>query len=231
MRSWGYERSVEPKRRSAPLAAALAALAIAAGVLLLLDRNGFLDAWSILRYWPIPLILLGILSLTRTGPRIPGVVLAGAGLLGAGEWFGASLWPLAIIAAGVALMWAALGGLRAGSGRDPVRLSASAVLMPVERRLSTPEFEGGEALAMWGALDVNLRQADIRGGEAVIRAHALFADITFHVPEDWIVHVEGIPLLGRYSDSTRHPPSGRAEPPKRLVVTGFALFGGVDVRN
>ena len=211
--------------------AALGTLTIAAGVLLLLDRNGFLNAWKLLRYWPIPLILLGILRLSRPGPRIGGALLAGAGFIGAGEWFGASLWPLVIVAAGGALMWAALGGPRAGAGRDPVRLSASALLAPVEHSLCTPEFEGGEALAMWGALDINLRRADIHGGPAVIKANALFADITLHVPEDWTVRVEGFPLLGSYSDSTRHPPSGTTESPKRLVVTGVALFGGVDVRN
>ena len=43
------------------------------------------------------------------------------------------------------------------------------------------------------------------------------------------VSVEGVAIFGGYEDKTSHPREGAAA--KRLVVRGFAIFGGVEVKN
>lgn len=224
-----YASSTRPGRRPAPRAAAIAAATAAAGVLLVLDLSGVLDAWPAVRYWPFAVILAGMGITAGSGPRMAGIALILIGFCGSGDWFGAARWPLMILVAGAALLWNALRSR--DDTPEPARLCATALFAPVSRRLSTLEFEGGEALAMWGALDVNLRRADLHGGSAVVYANALFADITLHVPEDWTVAVHGLGVLGGYSDSTHRPQPGAAAFQKCLVVKGLALFGTIDVQN
>jgi hypothetical protein len=47
------------------------------------------------------------------------------------------------------------------------------------------------------------------------------------VPEEWEVVSRGLPILGGFVDNTRHTQGAQ----KRLVVTGMAIMGGIEVKN
>ncbi|TVR36158.1 MAG: hypothetical protein EA388_04740, partial [Nitriliruptor sp.] len=86
-------------------------LLITAGVLLLADRAGAVDAWQVFSTgWPAILILAGVAQiLTRPRNLLGGTVLAGLGIALLAWTLGyvtslALLWPLLLIALGVWLM-------------------------------------------------------------------------------------------------------------------------------
>ena len=79
-----------------------------------------------------------------------------------------------------------------------------------------------------GGCEVDLRQASIMNGPAVIDAFALWGGVEIKVPKDWSVTVKGIPVIGAYEDSTEPP---AVDTGQHLVVKGFAIMGGIEVTN
>jgi hypothetical protein len=101
-----------------------------------------------------------------------------------------------------------------------------AVLGGFERRVSTPDFRGGEITAVMGGCALDLREASIVK-EAVLNVFTIWGGINIKVPPDWTVVLNGTPVMGGFAEKTVTPPDGS----KRLVITGYAIMGGVEVRN
>lgn len=84
------------------------------------------------------------------------------------------------------------------------------------------------AFALMGGGSLDLREASIAEGQVTIRAFTLMGGIEVIVPETVELHVHGIGIMGGISR-----PRGKPAPPGApvVVVTGFALMGGIDVRQ
>lgn len=215
---------------------------IAIGSILLLDRFGVLYASDILRYWPVILILLGLCNLFNrecTGSRVGGAILIVLGAILLADRIGywhvhfRDLWPLLLIAVGTVLLWKAIEGHRAPAPApaSTARLNEFTVFGGVERRISSQEFEGGRATAVFGGVELDLRQAAIKGTQAVIEANAVFGGVEIRVPESWTVNVQGVGVFGGYTDETRHTKPAEGAAAQELVVRGGAVFGAVEVKN
>ena len=142
-------------------------------------------------------------------------------------------WPLILVFVGVRLAWRGLGGKPRPVAADSAStVNAVAVMGGVSRTSNAPDFRGGDMVAFMGACEIDLRQARIAEGPAVIDAFALWGGIEVRVPEDWTVIMKGVPLLGGYEDNTRPPdPETQSQPRQVLVVKGVAIMGGVEVKN
>jgi len=66
------------------------------------------------------------------------------------------------------------------------------------------------------------------GREAIFEANAIFGGVEMKVPAEWAVSVRGMGIFGGYEDKTKMPVSPDAP---LLVVSGYAIFGGVSVSN
>ncbi len=219
---------------------------LALGVVLLLDRLGIMDAGQIFPFfWPAVLLLGGLLTLSRStasGGRVWGGILTAAGILlfldrlGYARFSVHALWPLALIGIGLTMVWRTLEGAAGRSAAQPAGppsglINQFAAFGGGELKSDAKDFRGGEVLTIFGGYEVDLRKAAIANSPAVLHANAMFGGIEVKVPRTWRVIMDGLPLLGGYSDETEHPdaPAGAAVP--ELVVKGFAMFGGVAVKN
>jgi len=223
------------------------AIILAVGIIFLLDSLGYVRARSFLQFWPMILIFVGVSKLTRCDTRIWGILLLFFGLflqlneLGIGHFSWGQFWPLLLIGAGVLAMWSALqarrmmgntGSEETESGDPRTTLDENTVFGGVQKRLNGREFRGGRLQAIFGGIEIDLRDADLAENEAVIYANAIFGGIELRVPETWFVAARGQGVFGGFSDSTRYaPPVDPDKPKKTLVVLGTALFGGVEIRN
>src|SRR5215470_382015 len=94
------------------------------GVVLLLDHLGIISSAGLWRFWPMILVLAGIVNLLDECRRIWGVCLLAAGVLLQLGQFGivhvtwALLWPVMIIGVGLSLMWGSIKAKKAGLGGD-----------------------------------------------------------------------------------------------------------------
>jgi predicted membrane protein len=143
-----------------------------------------------------------------------------------------TLWPLVMIALGGLVLYRSLGPGRvarpdgaADAGPENV-VDIVAVLGGFERRVSTQDFRGGEITAVMGGCALDLREASIVK-EAVINVFTIWGGINIKVPPDWTVVLNGTPVMGGFAEKTVTPPDAS----KRLVITGYAIMGGVEVRN
>jgi predicted membrane protein len=219
------------------------ALIVAAGVALLLDHMGFIVIGSLFRFWPMILIFFGVGHLFTPSNRAWGGILIVVGAvfqlnnLGITHLRFADMWPLAIIAVGLMLMWGALKPpiVVKGSVDAADVLEAVAIFGGTERRIKSQTFKGGRVTSIFGGVELDFRDANIDGDEATLDINCIFGGVEIRVPDTWNVHSRSIPVLGGYSDKTGPSSSAPQDPsgPKRktLIVTGTVIFGGVEIAN
>jgi predicted membrane protein len=211
----------------------------AIGVLFTLDNLDVLEARHFLRYWPALLVLFGIgllVSGTARSERIGGVVwtLVGGWLLADRivelPFSLFDMWPLALVIVGALLVMRALRPRRAAeqSQGDSV-LHAFAMMSGVRRSSSSLQFQGGSLTAIMGGIEIDLRSALLAGGTATIDTFAMWGGVEVRVPPGWVIDGRVWPLMGGFEDKTTPPtPDDVAG---TLVVTGWAIMGGVEVKN
>lgn len=224
---------------------------ITLGVLLLLDNLNIFPMRDVWDYWPVILIVVGLLR--ATGAASISAAVWGIGIAVAGGlillrnlhlfYFNFDLlWPLVIIAFGLSFLLRALerqnilpgasscagagpfAGLRTPSG------TAWTIFGSVERRFDSQDFRTADAAAMFGGVKLDLRQARIQADQAVIDVNCIFGGVDIFVPNNWLVSVEGTGIFGGFEDKTIPPRLAEGEKPQRLLVTGVAVFGGVSVK-
>lgn len=220
-------------------------LIVTVGVLWLLSKMGILALASIWHYWPAVIIIVGLCNLMQRGAgishRIFALLTIGAGTalqLHTLNWIYLQwdyIWPAAIIVMGLWIAGASIFGRR-----RPRRCKKKGlpdlpqdyvVFGGREERVTTEEWEGGEATAIFGGYDIDLRHAEMKGNEVMMEARAIFGGVEIKVPDHWIVELKGAPIMGAFEDKTRPPRPEPGVEPKRLVVTGVAIFGGVEIKN
>jgi hypothetical protein len=213
-------------------------LLLMVGTALLLDNFGVLDAWYIIRLWPSGLILMGVAVFLQA--ERPAGRLAGGFWMFLGTWLLLGnlrvlrldlfdLWPVPLVLIGSYLIWQAVQGPTVPRDRSSDTVfSAIAMMSGINRKVTTTDFRGGEATAVMGGVKIDLRDAVIAGDEAVIDVFAFWGGIELVVPEGWAVVNRIVPMLGGADDQTRPP---AAPTPRRLVLRGMCVMGGVEVKN
>jgi predicted membrane protein len=225
------------------------AIIVLVGAALLLDHLGVAPFDRLIQFWPLLLVLFGVMNILTQANRGFGILLIAAGTvlqlnrLGVMHLTFDQLWPLAIIAVGFLVMWGSLetrGFLRnkeKASGSTPAEdlpntLSSVVVFGGTERTITSRSFRGGKAVAVLGGIELDFRDADIDGDEAQLEINCLFGGVEIRVPETWHVHSRGFPVFGGYTDKSRSTTvEGAAAKKKTLVITGVVLFGGIEIRN
>lgn len=209
------------------------------GVLWTLDNLGLTDASRIVRWWPALLVMYGIMKLLGIGVarRVgAGAILSAVGavlLLGPLFHVHVSWLPVFLIAAGVALI---VRSTRSdyvqswGSTTDSdnqVRLFA--MMGAVTRRSRATAFRGGDLSAVMGGVQLDLTQAELDNGRAVLDVFAMWGGIDIRVPDDWRVELEVTPVMGSFEDNSH--PGSEGPVTGTLVIRGFVMMGGGEVKN
>ncbi len=234
-------------------------LIIFVGVVFSLEELGLAPAVDYLRFWPLALIAIGVVKMLQA--RDGGGAFAGLLFALVGIWLQAEelniihirlwqIWPVALVLFGGFLVWQGLLSRGTQPETPPLagppfppsedrapspavvtdanaRLSAMAILGGVSRGNNSRAFRGADLLAIMGGCQLDLRQAAING-EAVIDVFTIWGGIEIRVPEDWMVVSQIVPLMGGVEDKTRPPQGAMAH---RLILRGFAIMGGVEIKN
>lgn len=227
------------------------------GTLVFLDRSGLADTGRVLRFWPLLLVAVGVLQLSRDRRRDDGSVpWSAVAWIGVGGLFllntlgltRASVfdlfWPVVLIALGVRLLTHGrrAGGMAAdGANNDGSSDTgpAVAVLSGVKRVSPHDAFRNLDVTVFMGGAQLDYRQAVLPPGrEAVIDMVAIMGGCEIFVPPHWVVSAPLTTILGGIDDRrvTQPPPivdhsDAGAAPPPRLVLRGLVLMGGVTIRS
>jgi predicted membrane protein len=214
---------------------------IAFALFFLLNNLGVVQVEHPWRFWPLMLMALGVARLLR--PRGAQGKWGGFLLTALGAWLlldnlglwtlrlGTFFWPTVLLLLGTRLVWV---GARpktssgtAGIGNTSSRISGFSILGGTNLRSTSEDFNGGDATAILGGCTIDLRQAAIKSGEAVIDVLGLWGGIEIFVPREWSVVGQSTQILAGYEDKTSPPAAGGP----RLVVRGLAIMSGIEIKN
>jgi predicted membrane protein len=220
------------------------AIFILIGLAFLLDHLGIISISNLWRFWPMLLVIGGVMNIL-SHRRAFGIlwILAGVLLqlneLGITHFGWAAFWPMMLIAFGLLVLWGSLQwgskpGVSASAGGDPrTTLNEAVVFGGLERRMTSQDFQGGDVTAIFGGVELDLTEANIQVDDATLAITAIFGGVEIRVPRSWQVVFRGAPIFGGVEDKTRTASVDDPASPNRktLVITGAIIFGGLEIKN
>lgn len=85
------------------------------------------------------------------------------------------------------------------------------------------------SFAFWGGVEIDLRKARFAEQHSTITAVAIMAGIEIIVPDDVIVEVTGIGIMGAFESTDKGPVGTPPANAPTVKVTGLAFWAGVEV--
>ncbi|MFH1852991.1 MAG: DUF5668 domain-containing protein [Candidatus Neomarinimicrobiota bacterium] len=208
------------------------------GILFLFDTFHHLHLGRfIAHWWPLILIAAGIAKL-RSDDRPGGgiLVIIGAVCLSATldiiNWGSIwRFWPVILILVGLQIIFRTRGQARpwgkTTSRTDENYFNYTAIFSGGEHRIVATELRGGEGLALFGGLEIDLTAA-APADNCTFNLTALFGGIELLVPADWQIVTSGTPIFGSIANQTR---AGVGPDTKTVYLNGTVLFGGIEIKN
>lgn len=222
---------------------------IAMGAIFLAGNLGLIDSRYVFRlFWPLLLVMVGTGMVTQHNGRRAnrwGWVFITIGIWIFADkigWVDINFWqiafPVALLALGGMLVWRAFnaprtelpgGAMPDGAADDRAEFVRSfAVMSGTELRPVSRPFRGADLSAVMAGIKLDLTDARMDGDSAAIEVFAFWGGIEIHVPPDWTVTSRVATLMGGFIDK-RRPTS--TVPAKTLVISGFVVMSGIEVKN
>lgn len=216
------------------------------GIILILLGLGFLmDNFYVIdfgdylsTYWPSVLILIGIIKLfdkrsSKTGNII--LILIGGifqlnnlGLIRYDFWD--LFWPLILIIIGLNFIFSKKPSVKSYSNNridSDETINSFVIFSGLKELNQSKSFKGGNATAIFGGSDIDLRGAELYNREAYLDLTAIFGGIDVFVPQSWRVEMSGVPIFGGWSNKTMINTDPNAPV---LKIKCFVAFGGIEVK-
>ena len=241
--------SFEPRRRfrerreRSPTASIIFGLLIGTfGLSLLANNLGWADIHDFMRqFWPFLLMAAGVaLLFVRTqqgqhsGGGFWGAALILAGLWAFADqrnWIHVSFWavfgPTLIVLVGASFVWRAFNHPRPDA-EPQAYLHAFSIMSGHELKPTTTPFQGADLGAVMGGVVLDLTSATMDGDTATIDVFTIMGGIELFVPRDWNVTTKVVAFMGACVDKRRPATQPTT---KTLIVRGFAMMGGVDIKD
>ena len=109
-------------------------------------------------------------------------------------------------------------------------LDIAAVFGAVKKNIYSKNFRGGEIVSVFGGAEVNLAQASFQTPQIEIESVQIFGGAKLIIPADWTIHNEAVAIFGGIEDK-RPQPVAIPMPEKVLVLKGFVMFGGIEIKS
>ncbi len=219
------------------------------GVLDFMGLGGILSFFfrSIVSLIPVGIIILGMVWLNKsTGENKPVaawflIAFGGIILLSQLNVFGLSLagmfWPMVLVFVAVMLLRpknARLGWHNSDNDddlEDTSFIRLFAFMGGGEEVYSSRNLRGGEVNAIMGGYQIDLRDADTQGDVIYLNLFCVMGGVEILVPPNWVVEKQLFCFMGGFSNKTRCLAEKLDLPRRKLIVTGFVLMGGGEIKN
>ncbi len=190
--------------------------------------------------WEMILIVLGLLFISTRDNRTTGWILLAVGLV---FWlpdfidvpFGVRrlFWPAMLILLGVLIIVRSSVGRRTTSASENTNdfIDDIAIFGGGDKLVVSDNFKGGNVTAVFGGSKIDLTKSQLAPGKNVIDMFCLFGGSTLIVPDNWNVKVEVVSIFGGFSDKRYIKPDTTMDIGKEIVIKGFAMFGGGEIKN
>lgn len=208
------------------------------GVLLLRNLEIIkFDSWNVFwgTVWAAGLVLAGLVTIVssqRLLTRAWGLLLMAAGVsvgLNAYGIIDVSIWklfwPVVLIAVGLMMVFSIGSANRKRAEKSGTDDNEKVAIFYGEQSRVRGDYTGGSATAIFGGVDLDLRQANIKDG-AIIDVFTFCGGININLPDDVIVKNEVRGVLGGSDDKTMSKPSAK----KTIYLKGECVLGGLEIK-
>lgn len=195
---------------------------------------------SIMHYiftWQMILIVLGIIFLSSDHNKTTGWILLVIGLVflipdivDVSYPVRRLFWPSLLILIGILIIVRSFSSYRPNkltSGADFV--DDVAIFGGGDKVITSENFNGGRITAIFGGSKIDLSRCKLAPGQNVIDVFCIFGGTTLIFPENWNAKVDVVSIFGGFSDK-RHKKPENIEVGKEIIVKGFAIFGGGEIK-
>jgi len=188
--------------------------------------------------WQMILIVLGIIFITSDHNRTTGWILLAVGLvflipdiIDVSYPVRRIFWPSLLILIGVLIIVRSFTPNRIGKSTSSTDyIDDVAIFGGGDKIITTENFKGGRLTAMFGGSKIDLSRSKLAPGLNSIDVFFAFGGSTIFVPENWNVKVDVVSIFGGFSDKRYKKPE-TIDVGKELVIKGFAIFGGGEIKN
>jgi putative transmembrane protein len=208
------------------------------GVLLLRNLEIIkFDSWNVFwgTVWAAGLALAGLVTIVssqRLLTRAWGLLLMAAGVsvgLNAYGIIDVSIWklfwPVVLITVGLMMVFSIGSANRKRAEKSGTDDNEKVAIFYGEQSRVRGDYTGGSATAIFGGVDLDLRQANIKDG-AIIDVFTFCGGININLPDDVIVKNEVRGVLGGSDDKTMSKPSAK----KTIYLKGECVLGGLEIK-
>ncbi len=208
------------------------------GVLLLRNLEIIkFDSWNVFwgTVWAAGLVLAGLVTIVSSRKlltRAWGLLLMAAGVsigLNAYGIIDVSIWklfwPVVLIAVGLMMVFSIGSANRKRAEKSGTDDNEKVAIFYGEQSRVRGDYTGGSATAIFGGVDLDLRQANIKDG-AIIDVFTFCGGININLPDDVIVKNEVRGVLGGSDDKTMSKPSAK----KTIYLKGECVLGGLEIK-
>ena len=213
-------------------------IAALGGVLLLRNLEIIkFDSWNVFwgTVWAVGLVLAGLMTIfssRKASLRVWGLLLMTIGVsigLGAYGVINISVWkifwPVILIAIGLMVSIGSGGRKRSKKSAADVSGNEKIAIFYGEESRVKGDYTGGSVTAIFGGVELDLRQAKIKDG-AVIDIFTFCGGVNINMPDDVIVKNEVHGILGGSEDKTVSKSSAK----KTIILRGECILGGLEVK-
>ena len=210
------------------------------GVLLLKNLDIINFSWDIFwgTVWAAGFVLSGLVNIFNYRNRtswIWGLLLVAIGVLIGLNSYGivdvsvwSVFWPVVLIAVGLTIMFNISPKVAKCSkkpGKDGSIGNEKIACFWGEEDAVKGDYTGGSLVAIFGGVDLDLRQAKIKDG-SVIEVFTFFGGGSITLPDDVIIENEVRGFLGGTDDKTLPKDSAK----KTLYLKGECILGGLEIK-
>lgn len=227
-------------KKSSLIRAFLSIVVVALGGVLLLKNLDIINiSWDIFwgTVWAAGFVLSGLVNIFNYRNKtawIWGLLLVAIGILIGLNSYGIVdisiwkiFWPVVLIAAGLAMMFnTSPKGVKRSKklNKDNAGNEKIACFWGEEDAVKG-DYTGGSLVAIFGGVDLDLRQAKIKDG-SVIEVFTFFGGGSITLPDDVIIENEVCGFLGGTDDKTLLKDSAK----KTLYLKGECILGGLEIK-
>ena len=99
------------------------------------------------------------------------------------------------------------------------------------RKITSDQFLGGKVTSIFGGSEIDLTGAKLRENECVVDVFTMFGGVEISVPRGWEVQVDVTSIFGGFNDKRGPVEPSSDNDKKTLIIKGFAIFGGGEVKS
>ena len=137
-------------------------------------------------------------------------------------------WPIIIMLVGFSVAFSAVK-ISSVKKRVSTKVEASyyGIFSACDERINTNDFKGTNVYAIFGGVDLDLREVKLKDEEVVINAYSIFGGTTLFVPEGYNIVVNSTAILGG-NDNKAH--NQFSEKNKTIYINCVSVFGGAEIK-